>query len=69
MRAKENGTVMVLPFLLQQQSAEKRPLGQAEGQDFAQLLRIRLQALIFTISATQEGQSESVSHSVSEEVK
>ena len=36
---------MALPFLLQQQSAEKRLLGQAEGQDFAQLLRIRLQAL------------------------
>ena len=37
--------MMALPFLLWQQSAEKRPLGQAEGQDFVQLLRIRLQAL------------------------
>lgn len=37
--------MMALPFLLQQQSAEKRPLGRAEGQDFAQLLRIQLKAL------------------------
>lgn len=44
-RAKENGTMVALPLLLRQQPAEKRPLGQAEGQDFAQLLRIRLQAL------------------------